>query len=43
MTEDEYYKLKKEQIENNYLGTEIIYEEEENHGMSTLQSCPSAK
>ena len=43
MTQEEYYQMKKEQIEDIYLGTEIIYEEDmENHEFSTLQTCQSA-
>jgi hypothetical protein len=44
MTQEEYYQMKKEQLEDIYLGTEIIYEEDmENHEFSTLQTCQSAQ
>ena len=35
-TKDEYYTHKKKQIENKFLGAEIICEEEENNVMSTF-------
>ena len=39
MTQEEYFQMKKEQIEDIYQGTEIIYEEpdvEHREGISTI-------